>query len=209
MNSPLNPRHTALVLVDAQNDFYHGDGALRRSHPDQVVGRPYVESLIRLCDLCRQRGCLIIAGSFTVIANSQHDALVPQFIKDLGISVVRGDFQVGKWGHQLIEEVRPVNYVVDKTGPSAFFRTELDLILRHHNISTVLIAGLNARLSVVSTAYDALSHGFQPIIAQDGSSDFANDRFTSMIESLRGVFDIRATDAIAKRLSAEAVSEEV
>ena len=200
MKPTLDPKSTALVLVDTQNDFFHADGALRRGNPQRVVGRSFVEGLIRLCDLCRQSGCLLIGTSFTVIADSQNDALVPSFLRDLGIAVVRGDFQVSKWGHQLIEEVKPVNYVVDKVGPSAFFRTELDLILRHHEVSTVLVAGLNARLSVISTAYDALSRGFHPVIVPDGSSDFAFEAFSQLTQSLEGVFDIRDTRAVAEAL---------
>ena len=198
--SSLDPKRTALVLVDSQNDFFHADGALRRNNPQRIVGRSFVESLIRLCDVCRQRGCLLVGSSFTVIADSQNDALVPDFLRDLGISVVRGDFQAGKWGHQLIDEVKPVNYVVDKTGPSAFFRTELDLILRHHGIKTVLIAGLNARWSVVSTAYDALSNGFHPVIVPDGSADFGPAPFAQIAQSLAGVFEIGDTASVAERL---------
>ncbi len=200
MKISLDPKRTALVLVDTQNDFFHADGALRRGNPQQLVGRSFIESLMRLCDVCRKAGCLVIGSSFTVIADSQNDALVPDFLKELGIQVVRGDFQVSKWGHQLIEEVKPVNYVVDKTGPSAFFRTELDLILRHHGINTVLIAGLNARLSVVSSAYDALSNGFHPVIVQDGSADFAPEAFKQLMLALEGVLDIRDTETITGEL---------
>jgi nicotinamidase-related amidase len=191
MNPSLKPKNTALILVDAQNDFFHPEGALVRSGFELTKRRSFIESLIKLCDGCRDSGMLMVASSFTLIADTKNAALVPLFLKDLGIKLVRGDFQVSKWGHQTIEEIQPVNYVIEKTGPSAFFRTELDIILRHHDISNVIIAGLNGTRSVVATAYDALSLGLQPIVISDGSTDIDEEGHEKLMEALQGVFDIR------------------
>jgi len=143
---------------------------------------------------------LTVASGFTLIADTKNDALVPLFLKDLGVKLVRGDFQVSKWGHQIIEEVQPVNYVMEKTGPSAFFRTELDLVLRHHNITSVVIAGLNGTRSVVATAYDALSLGLQPIIVSDGSTDTDEEGHDTLMAALQGVFDIRKCNELVGSL---------
>jgi len=191
MNPSPNPTKTALILVDVQNDFFHPEGALVRSGFDLTHRRSFIESLIKLCDACRNAGMLTVASSFTLIADTKNDALIPLFLKDLGVKLVRGDFQVSKWGHQVIEEVQPVNYVMEKTGPSAFFRTELDLILRHHDISSVVIAGLNGTRSVVATAYDALGLGLQPIVVADGSTDIDEEGHAKLMAALEGVFDVR------------------
>jgi len=206
MKELINPSRTALVLVDVQNDFFHADGALRRSGVDLAANRSFVESLMRLCDGAREAGLLLIGSSFTLIADTQNDALVPRFLHDLGVKLLRGDFQVSKWGHQLIEEVLPVHYIVDKTGPSAFFRTELDLILRHRDIDTVIVAGLNATRSVVATAYDALSLGLQPIIASDGSADYDAKASEQLMGALGSVFDIRSVREVLDALTVEKVS---
>ncbi len=200
MKPPLTPQRTALVLVDVQNDFFHADGALRRSGFTLSAGRSFVESLIRLCDGSRDAGALLVGSTFTLIADTQNDALVPLFIRDLGVKLLRGDFQVSKWGHQVIEEVKPVHYIVDKTGPSAFFRTELDIILRHRNIDNIVIAGLNGTRSVIATAYDALSLGVHPVIASDCSTDYNQDQHFKVMEALSGVFDIRTGSEILNSL---------
>ncbi|MFK8058014.1 MAG: isochorismatase family cysteine hydrolase [Saprospiraceae bacterium] len=200
MKPALNPTKTALILVDVQNDFFHPEGALVRSGFDLTRRRSFIESLIKLCDACRDSGMLMVASSFTLIADTKNAALVPLFLKDLGVKLVRGDFQVSKWGHQVIEEVQPVNYVMEKTGPSAFFRTELDLILRHHDISTVVIAGLNGTRSVVATAYDAMSLGLQPIVMSDGSTDIDEDGHVKLMEALQDVLDIRQCKELVSTL---------
>ena len=205
MTATLDPRRTALILVDVQQDFYHADGAMRRNGFELPAGRSFIESLIRLCDECREAGVLLVGSAFTLIADTQNDALIPLFVRDMGVRLIRGDFQVSKWGHQVIEEVLPVHYVVDKTGPSAFFRTELDLIMRHRNIETVVIAGLNGTRSVVATAYDALSLGLRPVIASDGSTDYDAEQHRGVMTSLTGVFDIATCGEIVARLTAKPV----
>ena len=202
MTTTLVPARTALLLVDTQNDYFHADGALRRNGRQLSGGRSFIETLIKLCDTSRLAGLTLVGCGFTIIADTQNAPLVPGFVKRQGITTLRGDFQAGKWGHQLIEEVKPVDFVVDKTGPSAFFRTELDIILRHRGIDTVLIAGLNSRLSVVSTAYDALSRGLRPVIVSDASTDFEPEAHRLLVAALDGVFDIGTTAEVLGELTA-------
>ena len=206
MKQSIQSARAALVLVDTQNDFFHADGALRRSGFSLSKGRSYIESLIKLADGCRASEMLLVASTFTLIADTKSQAHVPLFLKDLDVKLLRGDFQVSKWGHQVIEEVQPVNYVVDKTGPSAFFRTELDTILRHHGVDSVVIGGLNGSRSVVATAYDALTLGLRPIIATDGSTDYDGDAYDQLISALGGVFDLRSTDEILAALTEPAAT---
>ena len=206
MNTHLDPSRTALLLVDAQNDYFHADGAYQRNGRHLAAGRSFIETLIRLCDSCRAAGVASVGCSFTLIADTQNAPLVPDFIKRQGINTLRGDFQVGKWGHNLIEEVKPVTYVVDKTGPSAFFRTALDVILRQRGVDTVLIAGLNSRRSVVATAYDALSRGLHPVIVSDGSTDFEPSAHQQLVDALDGVFEVRKTAEVVTALGVAAVA---
>ncbi len=206
MDRVLHPARTALLLVDTQNDYFHADGALRRNGRQITAGRSFIETLIKLCDTSRLAGVTLIGCQFTIIADTQNEPLVPAFLKLQGLNTQRGDFQVGKWGHNLIEEVKPVNYEIDKTGPSAFFRTDLHTILRHRDVDTVLIAGLNSRHSAVATAYEALSRGLRPVLVSDASVDYDLDTHTSLMRALEGVFDIRTTrqviDALQTALAA-------
>ncbi len=200
MDPALHPSRTALLLVDTQHDYFHADGALRRNGRQISAGRSYIETLIKLCDTTRLAGVTLIGCQFTIIADTQNEPLIPAFLALQGLSTNRGDFQVGKWGHNLIEEVKPVHYEVCKTGPSAFFRTELDIVLLHKGIDTVIIAGLNSRLSAVATAYDALSRGLRPIIVSDSTIDYDGEAHTALMAALTGVFDIRTTSQLLNDL---------
>lgn len=206
ISESLSPRTTALVLTDVQNDFFHADGAARRNGLTLSKGRSYIESLMRLCEACRSAGVMSVATSFTLIADTRNDALRSPFLESFGIRLVRGDFQFGKWGHQVIEEVSPVDYVVTKTAPSAFFRTELDLILRHHGIETVLLAGLNGMRSVVASAYDAHALGLSSVIVSDATTDFDGEACDELLARLKGVLPVATTESLTEPLSAGATA---
>ncbi len=202
MDPTLHPGRTALLLVDTQNDYFHADGAMRRNGRQLSAGRSYIETLIKLCDTSRLAGVTLVGCQFTIIADTQNEPLVPAFLKRQGLNTVRGDFQVGKWGHNLIEEVKPVQYEIDKSGPSAFFRTELEIVLRHKHIDTVVIAGLNSSFSVVATAYDAMSLGLRAVLVSDSSTDYDLGAHAALMASLKGVFDIRTTAELLAELKA-------
>ena len=63
----MNPRTSALILGDLQNDFLHPDGAYgraRQSHPS-IAALP--EKLAPLARAARERGVLIVATLFTLV----------------------------------------------------------------------------------------------------------------------------------------------
>ncbi|MCE0536413.1 cysteine hydrolase [Kineosporia rhizophila] len=61
----------------------------------------------------------------------------------------------GRFGAVPVIEARPEEYVVRRHRDSAFFGTELDLILRGYQVQTVLLAGGTSDVTVHYTAVDA------------------------------------------------------
>jgi nicotinamidase-related amidase len=70
------------------------------------------------------------------------------------------------------EEFRrdPSDYVIVKPRFSAFFHTELDLILRRLGVDTVLLAGTTTPNCIRSTFYDALSLDYDAVLLSDCTS---------------------------------------
>jgi len=75
----------------------------------------------------------------------------------------------GTEGTQVIDELRPQkgDYVIEKLRFSAFFKTDLDQILRRLGVDTVLVAGISTMWCVLITAADAVSNDFKTIILED------------------------------------------
>ena len=65
---------------------------------------------------------------------------------------------------------QPGDYTIIKPRWSAFFQTELDLILRRLGVDTVLLAGTTTPNCIRSTFYDALSLDYDAVVLSDCTS---------------------------------------
>lgn len=66
--------------------------------------------------------------------------------------------------------VRKQDYVLVKPRFSAFFHTELDLILRRLGVQTVLLAGTTTPNCIRTTCYDAISLDYDAVVLSDCTS---------------------------------------
>ncbi|MFR6424530.1 MAG: cysteine hydrolase family protein [Oscillospiraceae bacterium] len=66
--------------------------------------------------------------------------------------------------------VLPQDYVLVKPRFSAFFHTELDLILRRLGVQTVLLAGTTTPNCIRTTCYDAISLDYDAVVLSDCTS---------------------------------------
>ncbi|MEY2931139.1 MAG: hypothetical protein RL033_1888 [Pseudomonadota bacterium] len=138
----LSAAKTALLLVDFQDEFFHG----RLPLPE---GPAAVQHAARLLDWAR-RSRLLVVHVRNVVTRAGSPMFVP------GTAGVRSV-------PELLE--RPEELVLTKSLPGAFSRTELDQKLRERGIDTVIIAGLMTHLAVTTTASDATVLGYQAIVA--------------------------------------------
>jgi nicotinamidase-related amidase len=53
---------------------------------------------------------------------------------------------------------------------NAFFKTDLDMTLRLHQVDTVAVTGIATHFCVLSTALDALCQDFRAVILEDCSA---------------------------------------
>ena len=64
---------------------------------------------------------------------------------------------------------RPGDHVIAKEHTSAFFNTPLDSVLRALGVSTLVMAGFDARVCLATTAMDALARNYQVIVLRDAT----------------------------------------
>ena len=75
----------------------------------------------------------------------------------------------GTEGVEVIDDIAPADgdYVMEKLRFSAFFRTDLDQVLRRLGVDTVLVAGISTIWCVLLTAADAVANDFHTVILED------------------------------------------
>jgi nicotinamidase-related amidase len=160
----LVPGHTVHVVVDAQNDFLHADGWYARSGVDIAHMQRVVEPLRELNAECRRRGVPIVwtRHGFRDERDAGPFLQLRPFLRD-------GGLRTGTWGHELLADLdpRPEDWVVDKNRLSAFYNTNLELVLRGLDARTVLFTGVLTNQCVAATSKDAMFRDFLPIVVEE------------------------------------------
>lgn len=74
--------------------------------------------------------------------------------------------------------------VIDKNQYSAFFKTNLDKILKANNIEDVIIAGVMANCCCETTARDAFMHGYRVFFINDATATFNEELHLATLKNL-------------------------
>lgn len=162
-----DPRHSALLVIDLQNDFVSPAGGLARLGVDLAPLREMLRRAVQLVADARQEGVKII---YVRHVNSD-DASSPPILEKRG---EQGRDRVpvvwkGSWGAALAPELdaRAEDIVLEKTRFDGFLNTDLDCRLRALGIQTVVLSGLSTNVCVDSTARAAFMRDYFVLIPED------------------------------------------
>ena len=145
----VDPAHTALLLIDMQRDFVEADGAFGRLGIDLSMYRESLPRLARLLSDARRATVLVIHVQNTTLAGRMSDSPAQiRFNLRMHAGSRRDDvlfrYSVeGTPGHEFVKDLTPETGepVVSKYRSSAFWGTNLELLLRSNGIKTVVIGG--------------------------------------------------------------------
>lgn len=196
----MNIRKTALILSEMQNDYLHADGAYGRANIRLPNNRAVIEHLIKVTNAFRENGGKVIAVNFTLICDKDNKPLISEELTQDCPFLTRGDFQVGRWGHQLIEELAPADYTVNKITESCFHMTYMDWLLRQLDIDTLIFGGLMTNEGLAASLRDAQNRSFKTILLRDGSGSFSIASQEAALRSLSFVTEISNCTEICGRI---------
>ena len=91
-------QHTALILVDLQNDFLHPEGAYGRGGQSCAEIAALPARLAPLAQAFRAHGGLVIATLFTLVPGRGGEPIISPHLKQMRPFLGRGDFAPGSWG---------------------------------------------------------------------------------------------------------------
>lgn len=164
----LNPDTTALLLIDLQNDFVEPGAPL-----ETAMAYKSLPKLKELMAFCRQKGITLIYTRHAHDEDGSDMGLFKDIYPGLG---QRQALIEGQRGAEIYQELAPQegDIVVRKQRYSAFFETNLDLILRTKGIKDVAIAGATSEDCCLATARDAMYRGYRVAFLADviGTYDY-------------------------------------
>jgi ureidoacrylate peracid hydrolase len=197
----MNPKTTALVLGDLQNDFLHPDGAYGRAGQGHPAIAALPARLTPLVRAARQRGVLIVATLFTLVPGRGGEPIISPHLKALRPFLKKGDFQPGGWGQRLVDELAPADVAIEKIAYSAFHASRLEWVLRKCGVEHVYFTGIVTNGGVASTVRDAHVREFECTVIEDGCAAFSEEIHRAAIEGLRPVAKITTIDETIRALT--------
>lgn len=115
----------------------------------------------------------------------------------------RGDFAPGSRGHANAHVIAPyVDVSVNRVAYSAFINTQLDWVLRHAGIETLVFCGIVTNGGVASSVRDAHAREYRLIVLEDGCAAYGEAVHATSIEDRRTVAKIDSCDGFLAMLNA-------
>lgn len=163
---PIHAATTALIVVDMQNHFLAPGAPL-----ESPAGREMIPALARVIALCREHAIPVVYTR-QLHREEQSGRRISDHFWPGGAE--RGGLVDGTPGAELHADIAPQqgDVVVDKYRYSAFFRTDLELMLRNRGIDTLIIAGVTTENCCHATARDAFFRDFQVAFLADATATF-------------------------------------
>jgi maleamate amidohydrolase len=164
-------RRTALVLVDVLNGFFHPDGSMWYEGVEQVV-----PALRRLLSTARASGSLVVH-----VADRHRPDVFDHEYSVIPEHLARGGFEAEFFAGFEPLDTEPV---VEKRRYSAFFATDLALLLHEHGVETILVAGVKTNVCIRATATDGFAHGFSVVIPREATNSNRSHLEEASIEDM-------------------------
>ena len=166
----IDPRTSALIVQDLQNDVIAEGGAFAESGaPAHARTQNVVANVVSLAQAARRAGMAVIHVHYVV----EEGAPGLKLNAPLFQSVAEAKALVrGTWGAAPVEGLEPQagDLVVEKMRMNAFHDTRLDTLLKGLGAATVIIAGAWTNFSVEHTARHAADAGYRAVVLTDGTS---------------------------------------
>jgi nicotinamidase-related amidase len=199
--STLDPRSTALIIVDLQNDFLSPGGAYDRGGAVSPQARALPARVAPVARALKARGGFVAASLFTLWPDAHGKPMVSPHLRQLRPFLRKGDFAAGSAGQANVAELDGlVDVSVWKVAYSAFFNTQLDWVLRRAGIANVAIAGIVTNGGVASTARDAHMRDYHVSVLADGCAAPTPAMHEAALADLRTVADVLTCQDFAGRL---------
>lgn len=195
----VRPQHTAIAVVDMQNDFCHKDGFFGKGDLDSHgYGQKPVDlspvhemipNLIHLLDTARSVGTKVY-----IVRSFMDDKYLPPMIRLRNLRIGRKTTLCaeGEWGSEQFEglEPHPGDTVITKHVYSAFVGTNFKEILDEAGTKTLIVTGVLTNVCCESTIRDGCMLGFYVMMPGDCAASYSrsdHERCLNDIEKFYGM----------------------
>jgi len=186
-----DPRWSALLVVDVQNDFASPKGSAAKRGDDVSASVAMVPRLVRLIDEARRVGLTIVYVKTTHSEWTDTPSWLYRKSQQKELNTCRE----GTWGAEFYDGIAPRSdeRVVIKHRYSAFINTDLNTVLKAKGIESVLTTGVATNVCVETTTRDAYMYDYYVTMVGDCSAAYDAKLHESTLENMRRHFGLVAS----------------
>lgn len=169
MDTPINPKETALLVVDMQNGFCDPQGAMARAGLNYAPQNLIIPAVKDLAKVCRATGIRILWSMQKHFPDdvTRDKRRTPSHLAKLGVYPCLKDTWDAELVDQLKNDVMPEDDVFEKHRSSCFYNTTLEVKLKMYGITTLIVCGVATNYCVESTIRDAYARDYDILVVED------------------------------------------
>ncbi|TKV80118.1 cysteine hydrolase [Bradyrhizobium elkanii] len=205
---PLNPKQSALLLIDVQNFCVRRDGGEFRGVSDAEIAGKYryyfdrlnsvaIPNMLRLQAAFRAARIEVL---YTTIESLTQDG------RDRGLNYKIVGFNVpkGSWDGKVIDELAPGGdeIVLPKSSSSVFVATNIDYLLRNLDVKQLVLAGVVTDECVESAVRDACDLGYLVTLVPDACATYSQERHDNSLRVIEGYCRQVRTNPLIEEIAA-------
>lgn len=203
-----DPAHSALLVIDMQNDFCAAGGMMDNEGLDLSHVQTMANDLPKLIESARR------AGTFVVFIRSTYSTSTNYYLSESwleqaqrtrrGSYIDRAVCAPGSWNADFYGDVRPLDTepVVTKHRFSSFYNTDLDTILRSNDIKTVVLTGVATNVCVETAVRDACVRDYHVLMVANGTATYSSEDHAYSLKTIDRYFgEVVTADQVIKSWS--------
>lgn len=180
----IDPQHSAVLVIDMQNDYCHPEGQLGRQGLDMT---PIVEMAPRLVAFLDEARAFQVPIIHIQTIHHPYTNSAVWMSRPVSSLVC----QPGSWGAEFYEVIpKPGEIVIPKHRYSAFVNTPLESVLNTLQIRNLLLTGVNTNVCVDSTARDAFMRDYFVTVLSDLTETLTPGVKEATLRTIRDFFGL-------------------
>jgi nicotinamidase-related amidase len=187
---------TALILLHWQNDLVLPGPKHSGTLPEVIAKAHNIEHAEAVLKASREKGILV---AYVNAVHGPGYPEAPSHPTPLSRSVKSdGALLRGTPGVEVVKQLKPLDneVVVENFCPSAFYGTELDVVLRNKGVTHIVLTGMTTEWVVETTARDGACRGYFIYTLEDCCNSRTDDLhkwpMTNILPKLGTVIDSKA-----------------
>lgn len=178
----------ALMVIDMQNTFCHPNGAFARAGIDVSPLADVVSPCAALVDAAHEGGVPVIYVKHVLRQDCLDGGLIFNQVRVSARGV--GALARGSKDAELVDGLRPLpqDFVVEKRRFSAFYGTDVEVILSSLEVRSLVICGVTTNICVESTARDAAQRNYRTYVVADAVAEVDAEKHVHALSTLAQFF---------------------